>query len=114
MTDTAIREAFATLEQALADPDCETGDLESGVRTLQRLLVDRKNAETERRNEVIEQGRERWGRGHRLTMNKETGEWVEVLDTRGNPVPRDEWDTFRAYHRAESEAWHEAADRWHR
>lgn len=103
MTDTAVREAFETLEHAFADPACGTSDLETGVRALQQLLITRKNAETERRNEIIEQGRERWGRGCKLTMNKQTGEWVEVLDSHGNVVPREDWDAFLAHQAAEDE-----------
>jgi hypothetical protein len=115
VTDTAVREAFATLEQAFADPACETGDLEPGVRALQELLIARKNAEAERRDEIIEQGRKRWGRNYALTSD-ETGEVISAYDSDGSVIAREDWDAFRDYVIADRQAWadagREAADRW--
>lgn len=55
--------------------------------------------EAERRAQIIEDGRARWGRGYKLVYDSEEN-LTAVFDDDGHPVPAEDWGAFQAYHAA--------------
>lgn len=52
------------------------------------------------REDIIAEGRAKWGEGFEFFVDTETREPKRVFDGRGMAVPREDWDAFFTYQRA--------------